>query len=80
MQLSQDLPFVHHALHTALGEYARLAHLLHRVQLLVLGFLALNFPDLAEAAFSDAKMLFEVGFADSCIKLIFELIRGKSNC
>ena len=60
LELGKDLPFIYDRLHTALGDDASLRHLLHGVVLL--GFLALDSPDLAKTTFANAKMVNEIGF------------------
>ena len=58
LKLGEDLPLVNDRLDTALGDDPRLGHLLHSVVLL--GFLTLDSPYLAETSFTDAEMVDEV--------------------
>ena len=67
LELGQNLTFVYDGLDTALGDDARLRHLLHGVVLL--GLLALDSPNLAKASLANAKMVDEVGLGDSCTQV-----------
>ena len=57
-ELGEDLTLVDHRLDTALGDDARLAHLLHGKVLLLL--LALDSPYFAKTTLADAKVIHEV--------------------
>jgi hypothetical protein len=63
VELGEYLSLVHNRLDTALGDDPGFRHLLHSV--LLLGLLAVDLPDLPEAALSDAVLVVEVLFGQS---------------
>ena len=57
IELCEYLSLIHNTFETAFRQDARFGHFLHGILLLVL--FALDFPDLAEAAFPDAVLISE---------------------
>jgi hypothetical protein len=64
VELFKNLPLVDHGLHTALGDDPCLRHLLHRI--VVFFFFPLDPPYFAEPTLSNAEVVHEVGFRNSC--------------
>jgi hypothetical protein len=62
VQLRQNLPFIHDRLYTSLRYNSGFGHLLHGV--LLLGLLAFNLPNLAEATLADAVQVCEVALGE----------------
>ena len=78
MQTSENLPLVHDGLHRSLGENSGFAHIFHGEQLGVLGFLSLDFPHLAESAFSNTEVLLEMRLADGCMRVRIQIFSDNS--
>lgn len=67
VQLSEDLPLVHHRFDAPLRDDACLGHFLHRICLLCL--LSLDLPNLPEATLPDTVLVIEIGFGQRYTKV-----------